>query len=241
MSIMGTRVVRTEDPRLLTVGGAYVDDIRVPELTGSGTGHVRAQPDRARADHRHRRLGGAGGTGRGRRADGRRLRRHSTAAAAGGRAQRDRPLAARRAVAGTAAGGGPGALRRRAGGHGDHRRRLRRRGRGRTGQRGLRAAARGPGPRCGAGRRVTAVPRRRVQRSPDRGLARRPGGVRRLRGRGRADHLQPAGRAGADGGPRRRGPVGRRQADRLGEHAERADLPVHPGRGARARPRTPSA
>jgi aerobic carbon-monoxide dehydrogenase large subunit len=35
VSIMGTRVVRTEDPRLLTVGGAYVDDIRVPELTGA--------------------------------------------------------------------------------------------------------------------------------------------------------------------------------------------------------------
>ena len=32
---MGTRVARTEDPRLLTVGGAYVDDIRVPELTGA--------------------------------------------------------------------------------------------------------------------------------------------------------------------------------------------------------------
>jgi carbon-monoxide dehydrogenase large subunit len=33
MSIVGTRVVRTEDPRLLTAGGTYVDDLRVPELT----------------------------------------------------------------------------------------------------------------------------------------------------------------------------------------------------------------
>ncbi|MGH3296338.1 MAG: xanthine dehydrogenase family protein molybdopterin-binding subunit, partial [Trebonia sp.] len=33
---MGTRVVRTEDPRLLTAGGAYVDDVRAPELTGAG-------------------------------------------------------------------------------------------------------------------------------------------------------------------------------------------------------------
>jgi len=33
MSILGTRVVRTEDPRLLTAGGTYVDDLRVPELT----------------------------------------------------------------------------------------------------------------------------------------------------------------------------------------------------------------
>jgi len=35
VSIMGTRVVRTEDPKLLTVGGTYVDDVRVPELTGA--------------------------------------------------------------------------------------------------------------------------------------------------------------------------------------------------------------
>src|SRR5215467_1987261 len=34
---MGTRVVRTEDPRLLTVGGTYVDDLRVPELTGAAS------------------------------------------------------------------------------------------------------------------------------------------------------------------------------------------------------------
>ncbi len=37
MSIMGTRVVRTEDPLLLTVGGTYVGDLRVPELTGAAT------------------------------------------------------------------------------------------------------------------------------------------------------------------------------------------------------------
>jgi carbon-monoxide dehydrogenase large subunit len=35
MSILGTRVIRTEDPRLLTVGGDYVDDLREPELTGA--------------------------------------------------------------------------------------------------------------------------------------------------------------------------------------------------------------
>src|ERR1019366_8105334 len=35
MSILGTRVVRTEDPLLLTVGGTYVDDLRVPELAGA--------------------------------------------------------------------------------------------------------------------------------------------------------------------------------------------------------------
>src|SRR2546429_87353 len=31
MSILGTRVIRTEDPRLLTAGGVYVDDLRTPE------------------------------------------------------------------------------------------------------------------------------------------------------------------------------------------------------------------
>jgi aerobic carbon-monoxide dehydrogenase large subunit len=35
MSILGTRVVRTEDPRLLTTGGTYVEDLRVPELDGA--------------------------------------------------------------------------------------------------------------------------------------------------------------------------------------------------------------
>jgi aerobic carbon-monoxide dehydrogenase large subunit len=35
MSILGTRVLRVEDPRLLTAGGTYVDDLRVPELTGA--------------------------------------------------------------------------------------------------------------------------------------------------------------------------------------------------------------
>jgi carbon-monoxide dehydrogenase large subunit len=35
MSILGTRVIRTEDPRLLTAGGVYVDDLRAPELSGA--------------------------------------------------------------------------------------------------------------------------------------------------------------------------------------------------------------
>ena len=35
MSILGTRVVRTEDPRLLTAGGTYVEDLKVPELAGA--------------------------------------------------------------------------------------------------------------------------------------------------------------------------------------------------------------
>jgi aerobic carbon-monoxide dehydrogenase large subunit len=35
MSILGTRVIRTEDPRLLTSGGVYVDDLREPDLNGA--------------------------------------------------------------------------------------------------------------------------------------------------------------------------------------------------------------
>jgi carbon-monoxide dehydrogenase large subunit len=35
LSILGTRVIRTEDPRLLTTGGVYVDDLRTPELNGA--------------------------------------------------------------------------------------------------------------------------------------------------------------------------------------------------------------
>ncbi|MEV0704750.1 xanthine dehydrogenase family protein molybdopterin-binding subunit [Saccharopolyspora sp. NPDC050389] len=35
MSILGTRVERREDPRLLTAGGTYVDDLRDPALAGA--------------------------------------------------------------------------------------------------------------------------------------------------------------------------------------------------------------
>ena len=35
MSILGTRVARTEDPKLLTAGGTYVDDLREPALVGA--------------------------------------------------------------------------------------------------------------------------------------------------------------------------------------------------------------
>jgi len=35
MSILGTRVIRTEDPRLLTAGGVYVEDLRTPELNAA--------------------------------------------------------------------------------------------------------------------------------------------------------------------------------------------------------------
>ncbi len=35
MSILGTRVVRSEDPRLLTAGATYVEDLRLPALDGA--------------------------------------------------------------------------------------------------------------------------------------------------------------------------------------------------------------
>ena len=35
MSILGTRVLRTEDPRFLTTGGVYTDDVTDDLLTGA--------------------------------------------------------------------------------------------------------------------------------------------------------------------------------------------------------------
>src|SRR5436305_13698772 len=36
VSILGTRVMRVEDPKFLTTGGVYVDDLRDPRLDGAG-------------------------------------------------------------------------------------------------------------------------------------------------------------------------------------------------------------
>jgi aerobic carbon-monoxide dehydrogenase large subunit len=44
MSNLGTRVVRTEDPRLLTAGGSYTDDLRLPELDGAVRATVVRSP-----------------------------------------------------------------------------------------------------------------------------------------------------------------------------------------------------
>jgi carbon-monoxide dehydrogenase large subunit len=52
VSIMGTRVVRVEDPRLLTAGGTYTDDLRVPELAGA------AYVTFVRSPHAHARITG---------------------------------------------------------------------------------------------------------------------------------------------------------------------------------------
>ena len=56
MSILGNAVLRREDPRFLTVGGTYVDDLDLP---GCVDRHLRTLPGRPRppARHRHRRRG----------------------------------------------------------------------------------------------------------------------------------------------------------------------------------------
>ena len=46
MSILGTRVLRTEDPRFLTTGGIYTDDLRLPgachvQFVRSAVAHAR--------------------------------------------------------------------------------------------------------------------------------------------------------------------------------------------------------
>jgi carbon-monoxide dehydrogenase large subunit len=52
MSILGTRVVRFEDPRFLTVGGTYVDDLREPALDGAAhVTYVRSTVAHGRITH----------------------------------------------------------------------------------------------------------------------------------------------------------------------------------------------
>jgi len=55
VSILGTRVLRTEDPRFLTTGGEYTEDL-VDDRLGRLPAHVffLRSPRRARPDHRHR-------------------------------------------------------------------------------------------------------------------------------------------------------------------------------------------
>ena len=48
VSILGTRVIRTEDPRFLTTGGVYTDDMRIPGachvyFVRSAVAHARIQ------------------------------------------------------------------------------------------------------------------------------------------------------------------------------------------------------
>ena len=57
-SILGNRVLRKEDPKFLTDGGMYVDDLaRRAAAGGRGPRHLRALVGRPRHDHRHRHVG----------------------------------------------------------------------------------------------------------------------------------------------------------------------------------------
>ena len=67
MSVFGDRVVRVEDPKLLTDGGTYVADLRIPELDGavhvtyvrSTIAHARLAVDRGGRGPRGARRGRA--------------------------------------------------------------------------------------------------------------------------------------------------------------------------------------
>ena len=187
-----------------------------------GAGHVRAQSRRACADHRPGSLGGPGRAGRARRVH--RPGHGRPAPAAPGRRdrQRGRARAARRPVGRAAAGPRPGAVRRRAGGGRADGRHLSGRGCGRTGQRGLRAAAGGGGLRRRAGPAGAAVPRDGLERGGELRPACRPVRSRRLRRGDQLHDREPAPRTGPARGPRRRCPVVRRPAHRVAEHPERA-------------------
>ena len=53
-SILGERVLRKEDPKFLTTGGVYVDDMDEPLLDGGAARHLRPIDHGARPHHRHR-------------------------------------------------------------------------------------------------------------------------------------------------------------------------------------------
>ena len=57
MSIVGTKVVRVEDEKLLTTGGTYIDDLREDALTGA-VHAMFVKSDRTRDHHLDRHLGG---------------------------------------------------------------------------------------------------------------------------------------------------------------------------------------
>ena len=140
-SILGNRVQRVEDARMLTVGGTYVEDLAA---RARGVAHLRPLDRSARPDRLDRRRRREGGSGRARRVHRRRPRRARARTATSTRAS---PTAMRRPFVADR----HGALRRPAGGRGHRRGPLpggrRRRARGRR----LRPAARrdrSRGERC---------------------------------------------------------------------------------------------
>ena len=218
MSILGTRVVRTEDPLFLTRGAVYTDDLADERLTGGAARHLRALAGGPRA-----------GSPRSTPPPPARPRASSPSSppttSGAARAAAGSPLVTR--------GHGAPWLARdvvrfvgRAGRRGAHRGALPGRGRRGAGRR----STYDPLPavvdhRRGAARdEVAAVPGRRDQRrgaataSPTGGL------LRRLRGRGLPADRQPARRRRAAGDAGRRRGLGRR---RPGD-----PLVLQPGRAA---------
>ena len=243
VSILGTRVLRTEDPRFLTTGGVYTEDVVDDRLAGAY--HLFF----VRSPIAHAKITAIDASAA--------LEAPGVVAVFTGA-----DLAAPAAPQGDdqpgdgadRAGHRHGPVRGRGRGRRAHPRALPGRGRHRAGQRGLRPAARGDRIRGRPGRRHSAVRVGRQQRGRHlrrpRQAASRP--VRRLRGGGQPDDRQPAGRPGADGEPGRGRRLGRgRAADRLdpqpgrpghqgraGPAARRGPGPDpghHPGRGRRVR------
>ena len=141
VSILGTRVLRTEDPRFLTTGGVYTEDVVDERLAGAC--HVFF----VRSPIAHARIpaidvsGGAGGARRRRRVHRRRPGRPAGHRPGDGRADQRRRWRSRLLATDTVR------YRRRAGGGGRHRGALPGRGRRRAGRRRLRPAARRGRPR----------------------------------------------------------------------------------------------
>jgi len=207
VSILGTRVVRTEDPRLLAQGGVYTDDLRLPELDGA------ARITFTRSPIAHARITGID-TGAALASPG--VVAVLTAAdlddvPAGGGRPTTEPLLATDRV--RYVGEAVAIVVTEQGYQGED-------------AAELVSVDYDPLPAVGglrrrAGRRHPAVRRDRLQRDPHRRRAGPAGYVRRLRGRGPAHIPQSAARATAARGPGRRGPLGGRPADPVDEYPER--------------------
>ena len=229
MSILGTRVLRTEDPRFLTTGGVYTEDVTDEALDGAC--HVFF----VRSPIAHARIGRVDLSAA--------LAAPGVVAAFTGADLADLPVIepmmaghAEREDDQAAAGDRQGPLRRRAGRRRRHRGPVPGRGRGRAGRRGLRAAARRGRLRRRAVRRDDPVRGRRHQRGRRVRQRGQPEAraLRRLRGRGQPHDRQPAGRARADGVPGGRRGLGRgRQAHHLDPEPGRAGRAGRPGQDAR--------
>ena len=224
-TLVGKRIRRQEDPRLITGTATYVDDIKMP---GMHHACIVRSPHAAATHQGHQHQGRARAA--------RRRRRLHRRGYQGSRSGALRRLAARPArAASSPAGAGSRLLRRPSRGRGRRHRSLHRSRRGRPGRGGLRAApgrrrsregdrprrARGPS-RVARQRRVHLPPGRRRHRT----------GLPRCRRRRQAAHHQPAADSHRHGDARRGGRLARRReiADPVLVHADSAPA-AHAGGG----------